>query len=403
MESFFDLTDQARPEVRAEYAIARAELEMKASIRATAAAYVAIHDTLREAHDFPRIFVPDAFAQAADAAEFAVRGAVLDLAVRMNVAENTIRAYDHLVTTLLVRAPRVWSLFREGDISVANARVVSDFVALLPQELWILFEDAALAAAVLAPARFKSKMRATRERLHADAAERHRIAMDDRRIWVEHLADGMSELGLSSSTVDIARAKANIDHLALEMFGFEGETRTLAQLRADVAIDLLAGTLEAGTGAAITVGVIMPIHTLLGTSNEPGILHNIGPIDAVTARDLAGKSRTLYRILTDPITADIRNVESPKYRPDAEMNRNVTTRDPLCSTPGCGKPAENCELDHTIPWPDGPTRYDNLKPLCKNHHRVKHKTRWKSEQDTNGRTTWTSPTGFVREADPPPF
>jgi hypothetical protein len=38
-----------------------------------------------------------------------------------------------------------------------------------------------------------------------------------------------------------------------------------------------------------------------------------------------------------------------------------------CRFPGCDKPAEVCDLDHTVPFPTGPTHASNLKLLCRYH------------------------------------
>lgn len=403
MEEFETLLDERLPEVRVELEIARAEIALATSIRSTAALYLAIHNTLAEARNYPETFVGLALAASKDAVEFAVRGAVLDLAVRMSIAEQTVRAHDHLVTTLLQRAPRLWSTFREGEISVPNVRVVSDAIAELPESLWGDFEAAALESAVLSPARFKARMRAVRERLQPDAIERHARALKDRRVWLEPDLDGMSNFGLLGPAAACERAMANIDHLARELAALDDETRTLAQLRTDVALDLMGGVLGSGDGVGISVGIIIPVMTMLGHSDEPALLEGYGPIDAETARELTAKARSFYRILTHPITGDIIDVDNPGYRPNTDLDRTVKVRDKQCTSIGCGRPAAACDLDHTIPWPLGPTSYANLEALCRYHHRVKHNTLWFSKQDAAGNTTWTSPTGHVRAADPPPF
>lgn len=411
MERFAPGTDERLPSVRVEYGIARAELEQKASVRAAAAMHLAIHDVLAEARAYPELFVPLALCADADAVDFAVRGAVLDLAVRMSVAENTIRAYDHTATTLLSSGPQLWHLFREGEISLANVRAAADILSTLPESLHGEFEDAAVAAAQLAPSKFKTRMRAVREAIQPDADERHRIAADERRTWIDRDLDGMSTVAVYGPAAACERAAANIDRIARHLSIQLDETRTLAQIRSDVALDLLAGKLGAvrassgsgSDGVGISVGLTIPIMTMLGHSDEPALLEGYGPIDAQTARELAKDATEFTRILTHPITGAIVDVDNPGYRPTASQDRVVKTRDAFCTTPGCSKPAVNCDLDHTIAWPSGPTAVDNLKPLCRNHHRVKHKTLWKSQQDADGKTTWTSPTGFVRDADPPPF
>jgi len=260
-----------------------------------------------------------------------------------------------------------------------------------------------LVSAALAPARFKARLRTVRARLQPDAGERHRSAVTGRRVFIDRDADGMSYFGVFGPAEGCERAMANIDTLARELHGIDGETRTLQQLRADVAIDLLAGTLSSSTGAGISVSVTIPVMTMLGHSDEPALLEGYGPIDADTARRLAADSPSLVRILTHPLTGNIIDVDQLSYRPNSRLDRAVRARDVECTIPGCGRPATRCDLDHTEPWPTGPTAYANLKAMCRHHHRVKHKTAWKTEQDAAGKTTFVSPTGFRRAADPPPF
>ena len=45
----------------------------------------------------------------------------------------------------------------------------------------------------------------------------------------------------------------------------------------------------------------------------------------------------------------------PHYRPSAELAEFVRMRDLYCRAPGCDVPADRCDIDHTIPYPNGPT------------------------------------------------
>jgi len=59
-------------------------------------------------------------------------------------------------------------------------------------------------------------------------------------------------------------------------------------------------------------------------------------------------------------------------------------------------PASRCEIDHQIAWEDGGhTSLDNLSPLCKGHHIVKHHGGWVVRQvdGGGGAIEWISPTG----------
>jgi len=183
-----------------------------------------------------------------------------------------------------------------------------------------------------------------------------------------------------------------------------GETRTLDQLRADVFADLLTGRLDPATAPRVEVGVLIPMMTLLGLSEEPATLDGYGPIDADTARKLTAHAPSFHRILTHPVTSTILDVDRASYRPPADLKRWLALRDGTCRFFGCGRPARHCDVDHTQGWAKGgTTSATNLAHLSKRHHTLKDESRWKVEHGTGGILTWTSPTGAIRTTDPPPF
>jgi hypothetical protein len=178
-----------------------------------------------------------------------------------------------------------------------------------------------------------------------------------------------------------------------------GEQRTLEQLRTDIATELVAGSLTAGTGVGYTVGVMIPVETLLGVAERPATLDGVIPIDPDTARRLAGGSTEWHRILTDPIRGTVLDYDRGRYRPPAGLDRLVRAAHPVCDFPGCGRPSSACDLDHVTAWADdGITSAANLRPLCRGHHRLKHGSKWTTTGDG-----WQSPTGHPIEPDPPPF
>lgn len=86
----------------------------------------------------------------------------------------------------------------------------------------------------------------------------------------------------------------------------------------------------------------------------------------------------------------------PGYRPSAALERFVRCRDMTCRFPGCDRPAEFCDVDHTVPYPLGPTHASNLKCLCRKHHLLKtFWTSWRDEQRPDGTVIWTSPTSHT--------
>ncbi|MDT5388036.1 MAG: hypothetical protein QOE04_1677, partial [Mycobacterium sp.] len=92
------------------------------------------------------------------------------------------------------------------------------------------------------------------------------------------------------------------------------------------------------------------------------------------------------------------------YRPSTLLAPFVRTRDLTCCQPGCDRPAEYCDLDHSIPYGRGPTHPGNMKCLCRKHHLLKTfwtgTDGWHDEQLPDGTILWTAPTGH-RYRTPP--
>jgi hypothetical protein len=100
-------------------------------------------------------------------------------------------------------------------------------------------------------------------------------------------------------------------------------------------------------------------------------------------------------------------VQALRYQPSAALERAVRCRDLTCRFPGCARPALACDLDHTIPFnhdnpsAGGLTVVENLKCLCRHHHRLKtfHEG-WRDKQLADGTVVWTSPTGQTYRTSP---
>ncbi len=89
------------------------------------------------------------------------------------------------------------------------------------------------------------------------------------------------------------------------------------------------------------------------------------------------------------------------YRPSARTIAFVKARDRRCRFPGCQVAARFCDVDHVRPWPAGSTDPVNLICLCRRHHRVKQRRRWRVRLDGHGIAHWTDPTGVRRSTAPP--
>lgn len=401
------LDDPARSDVRAEFAMARAEYAARQERRAAAEKMAVIADVLAEAERHPEVYLPLVDQPTSSDLALAVDAAVADLAMRLAIAEGSVVALARQAMALRRRARRLWAAFREGEVSVANARAAADALDSLPDDgtADARFEEAVLCLTDLAPARFRDRVRRLRDAVHPrPLEERHRSAGERRRAWCEHGDDAMSEFGVAMPSADAELAWLRIDGAARHLAASEGESRTLDQIRADIAADLLTGRADPATAPSVTVAVTVPVLTLLGQQHDAASLDGRVPIDPATARRLAAGATSFHRLLTHPVTSAVLDLDRTTYRPPADLARMLALRDGTCTFPGCGRRAAGCDLDHTVAWADGGvTSAANLAHLSRRHHTLKHRTRWQVHRDSDGRTTWTSPTGATRTSDPPPF
>jgi hypothetical protein len=420
MDEFASLLDPRRADVRIESGIARAEFAQQTANRAAAELWLAIAEVLDEARLEPDVYVDAALTMpASEREEFAVRAAVADLAVRLGLSEASVRGHAFDADTLRTRLPRLWATFCAGEVNPMNARTAADLVRSLPDEAdpAARFDDALSGIAHLAPGRFRMRARVLRERIHSIAlAERAATAAQTRGVWVDNDVDGMAFLTMRLPAEVAHRAFARIDKAARTLSRDADEARTLDQIRADAAGDLLVdGMLEGGGVPRVSVAITVPVMTLLGHDDEPGILEGYGPIDAATARRLAAHAPSFTRLLTHPVSGALLDIDRGVYRPPADLKRWLQVTDVTCAFPGCARLARNSDIDHIVDRQfDGKTRASNLVHLCRHHHRLKHNTRWSlramerrshpaSEGGPEGRVEWASPTGHRRAQDPPPF
>ena len=105
----------------------------------------------------------------------------------------------------------------------------------------------------------------------------------------------------------------------------------------------------------------------------------------------------LPSVMCHPVTGALLDpgdaLSTEAYRPGERLRALVRTRDGRCRFPGCTIAARSCDLDHVRPWPTGPTTASNLMCLCRRHHRVKQRHRWRVRLLGDGRVLWSDPRG----------
>jgi hypothetical protein len=193
----------------------------------------------------------------------------------------------------------------------------------------------------------------------------------------------------------------------------------LDQLRADVLAGLGCSALMSGhlgccrddcghlnhplgarRGRPVAVNVTVAYSTLLGVDDRPAHLEGYGPITAAVARRIAADG-TWRRLLTDPASGAVLDIGRERYTPPPDLAEHVIARDQTCRFPTCTRPAEGCDLDHTVPFEQGgTTSAANLGPLHRGHHNDKTHHGWQLDQPEPGRFVWTAPTGHRYQVDP---
>jgi uncharacterized protein DUF222 len=228
-------------------------------------------------------------------------------------------------------------------------------------------------------------------------------AVDDSR-HVEVFESGPGMAGISAHVHAEAGAVFDAALDALVATVCPNDPRTIEQRRADALVPLgrreatMACLCESSDCAAaaectalsnVVINVLAEQGTLDGSSDAPGYLPGFGVMPAESVRDLAAAGATVK-----PLT--IAKESAPGYRPTAAQSAFIKWRDLTCRFPGCDAPAQVCDIDHTEPYPYGPTHPSNNKLYCRAHHLLKtfySGFGWQDRQFPDGTVAWTAPTG----------
>jgi hypothetical protein len=226
---------------------------------------------------------------------------------------------------------------------------------------------------------------------------------DGRRIEVGPDQFGMAEIWGNVRAAEAAALDNRLDELAATVCS--DDPRTKSQRRADALSALANGDTAMvcacgsdqcpapGAGAAssgVVIHVLAEEATVDGSSDKPGFLPGYGAVPAARVRELA--TRAKRRPVVVP-----RDRPEPQYRPSAALARFIRCRDLTCRWPGCDQPAQKCDIDHTVPYPVGPTHPSNCKLYCRTHHLLKTfyggPGGWAERQLPDGTMVFTSPSG----------
>jgi hypothetical protein len=199
------------------------------------------------------------------------------------------------------------------------------------------------------------------------------------------------------------------------------------------------------------VNLILPLSALAGLTDRAGEAAGYGPLDATSCRSLAARladsaaTRWCLTVVADDgsevlahacaargprgpgpppagpgalawATELVRHLEwlergtcthrrqEARYRPSARLAHLIKTRQPRCAFPGCGRPATDADLDHTIPYHRGGRTCEcGLAPLSRHHHHTKQAPGWQLDQPEPGVMIWRTPSGRTYRTRQEPY
>lgn len=232
----------------------------------------------------------------------------------------------------------------------------------------------------------------------------HQVCDDDPRTVAQRRADALG--ALASNADRLACACGNADCPA-DAGGTERTTGVVVNVVADAsAVSSLPDPHLSGEPKQRTITPQTPLREALAPDPEPeppGGWAAKAPAALITSGGVVPTSLLAELVRGGAKLQPVRHpgdaAPESGYHPSAALERFVRCRDLTCRFPNCDRPAEFCDVDHTVPYPLGPTHGSNLKCLCRKHHLLKTfwsgPDGWHDEQLPDGTVTWTSPSGHT--------
>lgn len=339
---------------------------------------------------------------------------VAEIAAALGISRGRARGRLRYAIELRERLPRVAEVFARGDIDFRLMAAVVSRTELVDDPELIAKLDAAIARhghrwMRLSEPKLLERIDMWVERFDPAGKKLPVTRNEDRYVDVGPVGSGLAGVWAQLHAPDGVALDQKLDGLAATVC--PADPRTKQQLRAD-ALGALAAGLETmrcqcgspdcsatarRSGTDVVIHVLADQATVGGDSQAPGYLPGYGPLPATLLRELAATAKLKPLVLpsSDP---------EPGYRPSAALAEFVRLRDLSCRFPGCDQPAEVCDLDHTVPFPLGPTHPSNLKLLCRHHHLLKTFYTglggWADCQLPDGTVKWTAPTGHTYTTKP---
>jgi len=345
-----------------------------------------------------------------------------ELAAAQGISQGLALSQTHRGVALRDRLPQVAALFEAGLISELLVRTIVWRTALIIRPGAMKLLDGDLAARVqkwgaLSAKKTEQAIDALVEQIDAGALRRSRAGNTGRDVEFGSPSDepGFTSMWARLYAPDAVVVERRVSEIARSVC--DADPRSAAERRADALTALAAGHTElvcecgdSDCGAAQrdqTPPVTAVVHVVAdaaaaAAATQAGPLQSTAPPAFVMGGGVmpapllaATLKHATVRAVRHPGDAP----PEPRYTPPRRLADFVRCRDLTCRFPGCDRPAQVCDIDHTVAYPVGPTHASNLKCLCRFHHLLKTfwsgVRGWRDQQLPDGTVVWTSPTGHT--------
>ncbi len=365
--------------------------------------------------------------------------AAAEVAAALNIGHRAASGLMHQALALRDRLPAVAALYHEGHLSSRLVSVLTWRTQLVEDAEALALIDAGLAQAgtrwgPLSAHKLEQAIDVLVERHDPGARRRTRIAARDRHVSIGNRDDvnGTTSLWGRLLATDAALLERRLTQMIHGVC--DEDARTTAQRRADALGALAAGAAQ----LACTCGSPdCPTRGEADPRAEAVVIHVLAESDTLTARpdpQMSGDDEPAREqrpcesapaappavmlggmVLPAPLLAElaargakVQPVAAPDarsgYRPSTALSVFARLRDMTCRWPGCDRPAQFTDIDHTTPYPGGPTHPSNNKCYCRKHHLLKTfwcgPSGWSDRQLADGTVIVTSPTGRTYTTHP---
>ena len=352
---------------------------------------------------------------------------VVEIGELWGMAESRVGSQLNTALALSAHLDLLWQLCLEGRCDAYRAGLVADLARhalddetdlrtlgrrlerFLRKHLKVVpgLEELAGVDSVLSctPKQLRNRVNYEIRKLRSpDAEEAFRKAHAQREVSVQDGdgdQQGLSWLTIGATTDQATVAFRRLTHAAKQR-RVEGDERTLDQLRSDLAMDLLTGRQDGvplPAYARPVVNLTVPLQTVMGISDSPGVLSGGQVVPAGLSRMIAQTpGATWHRMLTDP-AGHMVELSTASYRPTKAIWEQVVAEHGVCFRPRCDTPATESEIDHRVAWPAGATSPGNLWPGCKRDHKAKHAPGFTISQTETGSFALVTLAGFAHVID----